>query len=150
MCCAVFLPLGLDNNDIVIKPNESGDVPTIDKDGNITMPENGKVQLPNVGTVVVPEGSVVKPNGEIVAPNGGTTIEKDGTVIVPGSNGENITVHPVQNANGTVTVPSVDKQGNVETPGNTQITLPEHVQVGLSWCQVLILCNAITLLANNP
>ena len=57
------------NGDIVVKPDPENpeNKPSVDKDGNVTVPGTGPVVTPD-GPVVVPDGSVVKPDGSIVKP----------------------------------------------------------------------------------
>lgn len=59
-------------DDVIIKPN--GDqLPKVNDDKTVSVPEGGEVVTPN-GTVIPPNGSIVKPDGTIVAPGtGGTT-----------------------------------------------------------------------------
>lgn len=68
---SVVIPAPGGNGEIIVKP-EGDNKPSVDKDGNVTVPGTGPVETPD-GPVVVPDGSVVKPDGSIVKPgeNGG-------------------------------------------------------------------------------
>ena len=68
---SVVIPVPDGTGDIIVKP-EGENKPSVDKDGNVTVPGTGPVETPD-GPVVVPDGSVVKPDGSIVKPgeNGG-------------------------------------------------------------------------------
>ena len=68
---SVVIPVPGGNGEIIVKP-EGDNKPSVDKDGNVTVPGTGPVETPD-GPVVVPDGSVVKPDGSIVKPgeNGG-------------------------------------------------------------------------------
>lgn len=76
---SVVIPVPGGNGEIIVKPEE-GNKPTVDKDGNVTVPGTGPVETPD-GPVVVPDGSVVKPDGSIV--------------VKPGENGGEDKIYPV-------------------------------------------------------
>ena len=76
------------DNDI----DNKGDNPTVtpnngnwkpDSQGNITLPEGGKVNV-NGHDTQAPAGSIVWPDGTIQLPNNGGLIKPDGTLAVPG------------------------------------------------------------------
>ena len=73
-------------DDVVIKPNGTN-VPTVNGDGSVNVPEGGEVVVPGVGVIVPPNGSIVKEDGTIVAPdeNGNT---KPGVTVKPTKPGE--------------------------------------------------------------
>lgn len=60
-------------DDVVIKPNGTN-VPTVNDDGSVKVPNGGEVVVPGVGVIVPPNGSIVKEDGTIVAP-GGVTVD---------------------------------------------------------------------------
>lgn len=91
--------------DIVVKPDPENpeNKPSVDKDGNVTVPGTGPVETPD-GPVVVPDGSVVKP---------------DGSIVKPGENGSEDKIYPVptlpdEKPAGYITI--TYKVGKVENP----------------------------------
>lgn len=62
------------NDDIVVIPNGDGGI--LHPNGDITLPDGGKVIYPGGGVYDVPNGSVVHPDGSITLPDG-TTLSFD-------------------------------------------------------------------------
>lgn len=54
-------------DDVIIKPN-GDNLPKVNDDKSVTVPNGAEVVTPN-GTVIPPDGSIVKPDGTIVAPD---------------------------------------------------------------------------------
>ena len=66
----------------VVTPNDKGDKPIIDANGNVKVPDGSNVVLPN-GKVITPEnGSTVGTDGTIKNPDGSVT-NPDGSVTIP-------------------------------------------------------------------
>ncbi len=112
-------------DDVLVKPFIDPDVypeiPTVDEFGNITLPIDGHVELPD-GTIVTDRGdeqSIIVPGGTVITPNGNgdaPTVNTDGSVNVPAGsmvvlpNGNTITPQ-----NGS----TVGTNGTVESPDGT-------------------------------
>ena len=58
------------NDDIVVIPNGDGGI--LHPNGDITLPDGGKVIYPGGGVYDLPNGSVVHPDGSITLPDGAT------------------------------------------------------------------------------
>ena len=115
-------------DDVLVKPFIDPDVypeiPTVDEFGNITLPIDGHVELPD-GTIVTDRGdeqSIIVPGGTVITPNGNgdaPTVNTDGSVNVPAGsmvvlpNGNTITPQ-----NGS----TVGTNGTVEFPDGTKVT----------------------------
>ena len=100
---SVVIPAPGGNGEIIVKP-DGENKPSVDKDGNVTVPGTGPVETPD-GPVVVPDGSVVKPDGSIVKP--GTDGSEDKIYPVP--------TQPDEKPAGIITI--TYKVGDVENPG---------------------------------
>ncbi|WP_341478621.1 hypothetical protein, partial [Clostridium saudiense] len=117
----------------LIHPDIYGEIPTIDEFGNVTLPSEGKVFLPD-GTIVEDIGddhSIIVPGGTVITPNGNggaPTVNADGSVNVPeGSmvvlpNGDYMTPQDgsVVSLGGSIESPggnSGNQDGSVENPG---------------------------------
>ena len=117
----------------LIHPDIYGEIPTIDEFGNVTLPSEGKVFLPD-GTIVEDIGddhSIIVPGGTVITPNGNggaPTVNADGSVNVPeGSmvvlpNGDYMTPQDgsVVSLGGSIESPDgsiIRPDGSVENPG---------------------------------
>ncbi|MCC0727638.1 DUF5011 domain-containing protein [Clostridioides sp. ZZV14-6045] len=50
---------------IIIKPNEDGEVPSVDDEGNIVVPPNGIIVKPDGSFETPKNGAIIRPNGDI-------------------------------------------------------------------------------------
>ena len=120
----------------------SGKTVTADKDGNITVPEGGSVQIADDELITLSDGGIVDKNGNVEAGKitvGDTTVTAPSEKMVTADKDGNITVPAggsVQTADGEkITLPaggSIDKDekitipagGSVQTADGESITLP--------------------------
>lgn len=111
--------------DITVTAPE-GERVTTDKAGNITVPENGKVQATGKEEILLWKGGTVNADGKITVPDGGSvrindgltlTLQEGGTVDTDG----NVTADKIESTKAAVTAPegkkvTADKAGNITVP----------------------------------
>ncbi len=87
-------------DDVTVKPNKNGstntDNSTIDTDGNVNLPDGGKVTYPAAtdgksSSVTVPGGTTVKSDGSLTVPEGGDSATKSDGTLIPGGSTVNAT-----------------------------------------------------------
>lgn len=66
------LTTAVDNVQVKADPSNPTVKPSVDKDGNVVVPNGGQVKTPDNGTIVPPNGSKVKPDGTIIGPDNKT------------------------------------------------------------------------------
>ena len=119
-------------DDVVIKPN--GDqLPKVNPDKTVSVPEGGEVVTPN-GTVIPPNGSIVKPDGTIVAPgdNGktdpGVTIDPSKPEEIPAA--QYVYVKYLANGGKGEVATLIVKKGTEVTIANNTLTRENWTAAG--------------------
>lgn len=119
-------------DDVIIKPN--GDqLPKVNADKTVSVPEGGEVVTPN-GTVIPPNGSIVKPDGTIVAPgdNGktdpGVTIDPSKPEEIPAA--QYVYVKYLANGGKGEVATRIVKKGTEITIANNTLTRENWTAAG--------------------
>ena len=107
-------------NSVVIPPNGPEmtlpDGGIVDSEGNVTLPDGGKVEIGDT-IITVPENGTVKPDGD-----GNVIVPEDSVVTPPNGPEMTLTDGGIVDSDGNVTLPN---GGEVEI-GDTIITVPEN------------------------
>ena len=116
-----------------ITVGENDDKTIVDEEGNVTVPENGSVEIGST-TATIPGGGTIEPNEDdtVTVPAGTTAKLADGTEIdLPDGGTIDSEGHVKKNGDITPTPPDDDDNGdddgddNVFKIGNTTIVVPE-------------------------
>ena len=119
-------------DDVIVKPN--GDqLPKVNADKTVSVPDGGEVVTPN-GTVIPPNGSIVKPDGTIVAPgdNGktdpGVTIDPSKPEEIPAA--QYVYVKYLANGGKGEVATLIVKKGTEVTIANNTLTRENWTAAG--------------------
>ncbi len=132
-----------DDDDVSVTPSKNGstDSSTIDKNGNVTLPDGGKVTYPaaadgNAQVVTVPKSTTVSSDGSLTIPEGKTgTLSLGGTVVPGGSS-----INAAGEVTYRFTIKYVDEEANsaeaaiattalVAAKGGDELVQTEHMMV---------------------
>lgn len=119
-------------DDVIVKPN--GDqLPKVNNDKTVSVPEGGEVVTPN-GTVIPPNGSIVKQDGTIVAPgtdgttNPGVTIDPSKPEEIPAA--QYVYVKYLANGGKGEVATLIVKKGTEVTIANNTLTRENWTAAG--------------------